>query len=117
MTSTAPTRADTSATSTGWSYADVFDAVAQRFPDQPALRHGDRQVTWAELDQRANSVATALVDAGLGHQAKVAAYHRNGHESSEVLSASFQTYVVPVTPNYPHGPADSPSTRKHLHAH
>src|SRR3546814_723119 len=104
MTSTAPTRADTSATSTGWSYADVFDAVAQRFPDQPALRHGDRQVTWAELDQRANSVATALVDAGLGHQAKVAQYQRNGPEYIEVLYACFKASLVPVNTNYRYGP-------------
>src|SRR3546814_2648001 len=90
MTSTAPTRADTSATSTGWSYADVFDAVAQRFPDQPALRHGDRQVTWAELDQRANSVATALVDAGLGHQAKV----RSEEHTSALQSLMRSSYAV-----------------------
>src|SRR3546814_13538726 len=104
MTSTAPTRADTSATSTGWSYADVFDAVAQRFPDQPALRHGDRQVTWAELDQRANSVATALVDAGLGHQAKVAQYQRNGPEYIQVPYTSSKASLVPVTTNHPHRP-------------
>ena len=44
----------------GWNYADVWEAVADRFPDQTALVHGDREVRWRDFDERADGVAAAL---------------------------------------------------------
>ena len=84
----------------GWNYADVWEAVAERFPDARALVHGDREVTWQTFDERANGVAHALLREGLGRQAKVAQYQRNRPEYLEVLFACFKSSLVPVNTNY-----------------
>ena len=43
-------------TVTNWNYADVWEAVADEQPDAVALVHGDRRVTWGELDRRADGL-------------------------------------------------------------
>src|SRR6478752_1746984 len=73
-------------TTQGWTYADVWEAVADRFPDAPAL-DGD-------------GLATALLGAGLGHQAKVAQLLFNAPEYLESLLAAFKAGLVPVNTNY-----------------
>jgi acyl-CoA synthetase (AMP-forming)/AMP-acid ligase II len=84
----------------GWNFADVWDAVAESIPDAPALVHGDRRVTWGEMDRRANRVAQALLDAGLGHQDKVAQYLHNCPEYTESVFATYKAGLVPVNTNY-----------------
>ena len=69
----------------GWNVADVWEAVADRFPSSFALVHGDREVTWQPFDERADGVAAALLGAGLSHQDKVAQYLRNGPEYLESM--------------------------------
>ncbi|MET0727681.1 MAG: AMP-binding protein [Acidimicrobiales bacterium] len=90
-------------TSSGWNYADVWEAASARFGDDLALVHGDREITWRQLDERANGIARALLDAGLGHQSKVAQYQRNTPEYLEVLFATFKAAAVPVNTNYRYG--------------
>ncbi|MDA8147445.1 MAG: AMP-binding protein [Actinomycetota bacterium] len=85
---------------TGWNFADVWEAVAGRFPGEPAQRYGSRTVSWAELDRRADGVAAALVDAGLARQAKVAQLLYNAPEYLESVFASFKVGLVPVSVNY-----------------
>jgi acyl-CoA synthetase (AMP-forming)/AMP-acid ligase II len=87
----------------GWNYADVWEAVADRFGDRVALIHGDRHVTWRDFDERADGIAAALVTAGLGRQAKVAQYLRNGPEYLETLYGAFKAGIVPVNTNYRYG--------------
>ena len=41
----------------GWNFADVWEVMAEQIPDAPAQVHGDRHITWAEFDRRANGVA------------------------------------------------------------
>jgi 3-oxocholest-4-en-26-oate---CoA ligase len=89
---------------TGWNFADVYEAVAARVPEAPCQVQGDRVVTWREFDRRANALAADLVDAGLGHQAKVAAYLYNGPEYLEVYVAAFKAGMAPVNTNYRYGP-------------
>jgi fatty-acyl-CoA synthase len=89
---------------TEWNFADVYEAVAARVPDRPCQIQGDRVVTWAEFDARADAVAAELVAAGLGHQSKVACYLHNGVEYLEVLVAAFKAAMVPVNTNYRYGP-------------
>ena len=36
----------------GWNLADVFEAVGGAVGDRTALLHGDRALSWAELDRR-----------------------------------------------------------------
>ena len=86
--------------SSGWCYADVWETIAGCVPDRLALVHGDRRHTWRDFERRAAGVATSLVDAGAGHQDKVACYLYNGPEYLEVVLAAFKAGLVPVNTNY-----------------
>ncbi|MEM8902947.1 MAG: acyl-CoA synthetase [Actinomycetota bacterium] len=87
-----------------WNLADVFEAVAEAIPDAPAQRQGVTAHTWRDLDRRANAVAADLLDAGLTHQSKVAAYAQNGPEYLETYLAAFKAAFVPVNTNFRYGP-------------
>ena len=91
---------------TEWNFADVYEAVAAAVPDRPCQIQGDRVITWGEFDRRASSLAGDLVDAGLGHQAKVAAYLYNGVEYLETVVAAFKAGMAPVNTNYRYGPQE-----------
>ena len=86
--------------STDWNLADVWEAVAGALPDAPAIRSGDRHLTWSEVDARADGVAAALVDLGLEPGAKVAQFLYNGPEYLESTFATFKVALVPVNTNY-----------------
>ena len=85
---------------TGWSFADVWEIVANAIPDAPALVHGDRVVDWRTFDAHANGIAATLLDAGLARQDKVAQYLYNGPEYIETLYATWKAALVPVNTNY-----------------
>jgi 3-oxocholest-4-en-26-oate---CoA ligase len=88
---------------TNWNFADVYEAVAARVPDRPCQIQGDRVITWAQFDARANALAADLLDAGLTHQSKVAAYLYNGPEYLETYVAAFKGGFAPVNTNYRYG--------------
>ncbi|HEY8215643.1 MAG TPA: acyl-CoA synthetase [Acidimicrobiia bacterium] len=85
---------------TGWNLGDVFEAVADAVPDRRALVHGERALTWRELDDRAARVASALRELGLGPGSKVALYLYNCNEYEEVSLATFKLRGVHVNVNY-----------------
>ncbi len=87
----------------GWNYADVWEAVADRFPDEVAAVHGAVVRTWKELDERADAVASGLIGAGLQGQDKVAQYMRNRPEYLESMFAAFKAALVPVNTNFRYG--------------
>jgi acyl-CoA synthetase (AMP-forming)/AMP-acid ligase II len=89
---------------TDWTFANVFEAIAARAPDRPCQMQGDRVITWGQFDRRADALAADFVDAGLGHQAKVACYLYNGPEYMETMVAAFKASMVPVNTNYRYGP-------------
>ena len=62
--------------------------------------HGDRRISWRELDRRANGVAQAFLDAGVAEQDKVAQYLYNGPEYLESVFADFKAGLVPINTNY-----------------
>src|SRR5438309_4778588 len=82
------------------NFADAFEAVARRVPDAPCHISGDRTVTWGDFNRRANGLAADLIDAGLKHQSKVAAYLYNGPEYIETYFAAFKAGLAPVNTNY-----------------
>lgn len=53
---------------------DVFRSAARAVPDRVAVAHGERALTFAEVDRRANQVARALRRAGLGRGDCLAAW-------------------------------------------
>ena len=84
----------------GWNFADVWEIVAQQVPDAPAQVHGDRRITWAEFDRRANGIASALLAAGVEEQDKVAQYLYNGVEYLESVFGAFKAGLAPINTNY-----------------
>ena len=89
-----------------WNFADVWEAVAAVVPDAPGQAQGERTVSWADFDRRANRLAGDLLDAGLAHQSKVAAYLYNCPEYLETYFAGFKAGLVPANTNYRYGPQE-----------
>jgi fatty-acyl-CoA synthase len=83
-----------------WIFADVWETVADTLPDAPALTHGDRTMSWSELDRRADGVARWLLGADVRHQDKVALYLYNGPEYLEATFACLKLGLVPINTNY-----------------
>ena len=96
----------TNTVSTDWNLADIFEAVAARVPSRPCQVQGERVVTWAEFDRRANALAADLLAIGLGRQSKVACYLYNGPEYMEVMTAAFKVSMAPVNTNFRYGPEE-----------
>jgi acyl-CoA synthetase (AMP-forming)/AMP-acid ligase II len=84
----------------GWNFADVWETVAEQIPDAPCQAQGDRRLTWAETDRRANGIAATLLDRGATEQDKVAQYLYNGPEYIESMFGAFKAGLVPINTNY-----------------
>ena len=84
----------------GWNFAEIWERIADKFPDATAQAHGDRVYTWRQFDERADGVASTLLAAGAGHQDKVALYLYNGPEYLETSFACYKAGLVPVNTNY-----------------
>ena len=84
----------------GWNLANVFETIADEIPDELAQQQGDRSMTWAEFDARADGIARALLDAGLVEQDKVAQYLYNCPEYIESLFGCFKAGMATVNTNY-----------------
>jgi non-ribosomal peptide synthetase component F len=85
---------------TGWNFADLWEICADVRSEAPAQVHGDLTIGWTEFDRRADGLASALLDAGLAHQDKVAQYFYNGPEYMQGVYACFKAGMVPVNTNY-----------------
>jgi 3-oxocholest-4-en-26-oate---CoA ligase len=83
-----------------WNYADMWETVADVLPDAPALTHGDRTLTWGELDRRADRLAAFLLEAGVRHQDKIGLYLTNCPEYLEATFGAFKVALVPFNTNY-----------------
>jgi len=83
-----------------WNFADVWETVAAGQPEAPALIQGQRHLSWAEFDQRADGVARALMAAGLSHQATVAQYLYSCPEYLETVFGCWKVSCVPVNTNF-----------------
>jgi acyl-CoA synthetase (AMP-forming)/AMP-acid ligase II len=64
---------------------DIPRRNGRRFPTKTALRYGDTSLTWAALDERANRLATYLLDRGLKQGDRVAVSARNCLEWPEIV--------------------------------
>jgi 3-oxocholest-4-en-26-oate---CoA ligase len=81
-------------------YATCWEAVADRLPQRPALRHGERLMSWATFERRAAKLAGALAHWGIGHTDAVAAYLYNCPEYLEIFFAALKIRAVPANVNY-----------------
>ena len=87
-------------TSTPLHYASLWEAIADRIPDKPALRHGPRVAAWGEFEARAARLAGALRAHGIGREDAVGAYLYNRPEYFEVYFAAFKIRAWPFNANY-----------------
>ncbi|MFB4306586.1 acyl-CoA synthetase [Actinomadura sp. GTD37] len=80
--------------------ATLYEAVAAAVPDRTALVCGDRALTFAGLDVRADAVAHRLRSAGVAPGEHVGLHMLNGLEYAETLLGCLKARAVPVNINY-----------------
>ena len=69
--------------------------MAATRPDVVAIRHGDRAVTYRELDERSNRLAQVLLAAGAGPGSRIAHLDRSAPEVVELLAAAARSEPSP----------------------
>lgn len=79
-----------------WTFADIWEVVADAVPDQEALVHGETRRTWAEYENRAARLAQVFTDHGLKPDAKVALFSYNNPEYLEAQFGIFKFRGVPI---------------------
>ncbi len=80
--------------------ADVVREMAAARPTHPAVRHRARTVTYAQLDERSNGLAQALLAAGAGPGSRIAHLDRSAPEVVELLAAVAKIGAVAVPLNW-----------------
>ncbi len=83
-----------------FNLADLWERVVDTVPDAEALVCGERRLTYAAVDERANRLAHHLAGAGVGPGDHVALYLYNSIEYLEGMLAAFKIRAVPVNVNY-----------------
>ena len=82
------------------NFADLFEHAADVFAERTAVACGDRQVTYRELEERANRLAHHLAAIGVQPGDHVGLYARNSIEAAETLIASCKLRAAAVNINY-----------------
>ena len=80
--------------------ADVIRRHAGERPDAVAIRHGARELTYGELDERSSRLGQALVTAGVRAGNRVAYLDRSAPEIVELLFAASKVGAVLVPLNW-----------------
>ena len=86
--------------STPISTADVIRSNSRQRGNEVAIIQDDFRQTWAELDERSNRVANALVASGVGDHDRIAFIDKNGYEYFEVLFGAAKLNAVTVNVNW-----------------
>lgn len=94
---------DTSAPFPQTPIYQLFEEQSQRTPDQAAVIDKDRQLTYGELNKRANQLARTLRAKGVQADHPVAVISRNSIESVVGILAVLKSggAYVPIDPEYP----------------
>ncbi len=84
-----------------WNFGDIFDALVEVLPkEHPALIHGDRSISWGDLDRRSNNLVQSMYENGAQAGDRVCFYMRNRSEYMEMLIACFRGRLTHVNVNY-----------------
>jgi 3-oxocholest-4-en-26-oate---CoA ligase len=86
-----------------FNVADLWEMVVDTIPDHEALVCGDRRLTYAETDERANRLAHALAERGIGAGDHIGLFLYNGTEYLEAMLAAFKIRAVPINVNFRYG--------------
>ncbi len=94
---------DTAAPLPAASLPELFAARAAEHPDAPALVHGDEELTYRELDERANRLAHHLLALGAGPDRRVGLCLERGARAVTALLAVLKAGAayVPLDPGHP----------------
>jgi acyl-CoA synthetase (AMP-forming)/AMP-acid ligase II len=87
-----------------FNLADFIEHTVDAVPDRTALIFGERHLTFAELEARANRLAHHLVSQGVGRDDHVAVYSYNSFEFVEAMLAAYKLRAVPINVNYRYVP-------------
>jgi fatty-acyl-CoA synthase len=88
------------------NFATVLESVADVRADRTAVTHGDRSLTWRQLDERASRLAAFLAGRGVGTGTRVAIALYNGIEYLESVFAVLKLRAIPVNVNYRYQPEE-----------
>src|SRR3954462_13027346 len=80
--------------------ADLLEHAVDAVPERVAVVCGDRRVTFAELEQRANRLAHHLAAHGVGPGDRLGFYSRNSIEALEAMIAAYKLRAIAVNVNY-----------------
>lgn len=80
--------------------ADLVEHAIDLVPERVALASDGREVTYAQLEDRANRLAHYLLDRGVKAGDKVGIYSRNTIEAVEAMIAVFKIRAVMINVNY-----------------
>ncbi|MFF8196788.1 condensation domain-containing protein, partial [Streptomyces bobili] len=82
---------------------ELFEAQAARTPGAPAVSCDGTEVTYAELDARANQLARHLIGLGVGPESRVAVLLERGVDGVAALLGVMKAggAYVPIDPSYP----------------
>jgi long-chain acyl-CoA synthetase len=83
-----------------WTLAGIIRGHARDRGDRPMITFGNRTVSYAEMHERSNRVANALIAEGVGPQDRVAFLDKNGLEFFEVLFGGGKANAVNVAVNW-----------------
>jgi acyl-CoA synthetase (AMP-forming)/AMP-acid ligase II len=83
-----------------YNLAEMFERVADAVPDRDAVVTPTSRCSYAYLDERANKLAHALADLGVGAGDHVGLQLHNGVEYLESMLAAFKLSAIPVNVNY-----------------
>ncbi|MFE5890195.1 amino acid adenylation domain-containing protein [Streptomyces sp. NPDC056462] len=83
--------------------SDAFHTTVTERGDDPALRFGDLEMSFTELNARANRLAHLLISRGAGPERRVAlAMRRSDHQMVSILAVlKAGAAYMPVDPDYP----------------
>lgn len=80
--------------------ADLFEHAVDAFSDRVAVACGEREITYAELEETANRLAHFLRGRGVGKGAHVGLYAGNSIEAVVAMIAVYKLRAVVVNVNY-----------------
>ncbi|KAA9158227.1 acyl-CoA synthetase [Amycolatopsis acidicola] len=83
-----------------YNIADLLEHAVDAVPDRTAVVCGGRQVTYAQLEERANRLAHHLAAQGIGKGDHIGVYSRNSIEMIETMFAAFKLRAIAINVNY-----------------
>ncbi|MFD1044889.1 acyl-CoA synthetase [Kibdelosporangium lantanae] len=83
-----------------FNIADLVEHAVDVVPERIAAICGERRVTYAQLEERANRLAHHLADRGVRPGSHVGIYSRNSIEAVETMIAAYKLRAVAINVNY-----------------